>query len=134
MQTEKENDTDSASVFEAHNQDIHVEGGQGVLVDEGVKDGEVHSLCTAISGPLNPQLATRVMVDNELPVIKVGMQRRNTDQDFQEQLDAIDAELSRFEPGKGMVEGSGLESESCRADQSWALVDYLNMSFNIGVS
>ena len=103
-------------------------------MDEGVKDDEVHSSCMAISGPLNPQLATWVMVDNEIPVIEVGMQRRNTDQDFQEQLDAIDAELSRFELGKGMVEGSGLESESCRADQSWALVDYLNMSFNIGVS
>ena len=48
-------------------------------MDEGVKDDEVHSSCMAISGPLNPQLATRVMVDNEIPIIEVGMQRRNTD-------------------------------------------------------
>ena len=119
VQTERENDTDSASVFEAHNQDIHVEGGQGVLVDEGVKEGEVHSSCMAV---------------NELPVIEVGMQRRNTDQDFQEQLDGIDAELSRFEIGKGMGKGSGPESESCGADQSWALVDDSNLTFNMGVS
>ena len=97
-------------------------------------EGEVHSSCMAASGPSNPQLVARIMVDNEIPVIEVGMQRRNTDQDFQEQLDDFDAELSRFETRKGMGEGSGPESESCGADQSWALVDDSNMSFHMGVS
>ena len=63
------------------------------------------------------------MVDNELLVlVEVGMQRRNTGQDFQEQLDAIDAaELARFEIGKGMGKGSGPESEFCGLISLWLL-------------
>nr|POE60793.1 hypothetical protein CFP56_44004 [Quercus suber] len=81
------------------------------------RENEMHSVTgLEIHGQVDldgdPELVIPIMVDLELPITEeVVMHRRINGPDFQEQLDDIDAELTKFDNGKeeGVESGPGQE-------------------------
>ena len=87
--------------------DIHGQGDnkgirQGSLEGSGTRRVDFYATHTMDSILKEPELIILIMVDLELPITEeVVRHKRTNGSDFQVQLDAIDAELTKFDNGKG---------------------------------